>query len=49
MEVLLLESRLVLSRNRQALTGDVSIRVEDGEIIAGKLATLHQFNILCPI
>jgi hypothetical protein len=34
---------LVLSRNRQALTGDVSIRVEDGEIIAGKLLTLHQF------
>jgi hypothetical protein len=27
---------LVLSRNRQALTGDVSIRVEDEEIIAGK-------------
>jgi hypothetical protein len=32
---------LVLSRNRQALTGDVSIRVEDGEIIAGKKAILH--------
>jgi hypothetical protein len=45
MEVLLQESRLVLSRNRQALTGDVSIRVEDGEIIAGKLLTLHQFPL----
>jgi hypothetical protein len=32
----------VLSRNRQAtLSGDVSIRVEDAEIIAGKLAILH--------
>src|SRR6476646_5057150 len=29
---------MVLSRNRQALTGDVSIRVEDEGIIAGKLA-----------
>jgi hypothetical protein len=37
---------MVLSRNRQALTGDVSIRVEDEEIIAGKLFTLHQFDLL---
>jgi hypothetical protein len=37
---------MVLSRNRQALTGDVSIRVEDEEIIAGKLLTLHQFKEL---
>jgi hypothetical protein len=35
---------MVLSRNRQALTGDVSIRVEDGEIIAGKLTALHHFQ-----
>jgi hypothetical protein len=41
MEVLLLTFKMVLSRNRQALTGDVSIRVEDEEIIAGKLAVLH--------
>jgi hypothetical protein len=32
---------MVLSRNRQALTGDVSIRVEDEEIIAGKKPILH--------
>jgi hypothetical protein len=35
---------MVLSRNRQARTGDVSITVEDEEIIAGKLAALHKFN-----
>jgi hypothetical protein len=49
MEVLLLTFEMVLSRNRQALTGDVSIRVEDEEIIAGKLATLHKFNFLFDI
>jgi hypothetical protein len=42
MEVLLQELKMVLSRNRQALTGDVSIRVEDGGIIAGKQVTLHR-------
>jgi len=35
---------MVLSRNRQARTGDVSITVEDEEIIAGKMAALHKFN-----
>jgi hypothetical protein len=40
---------MVLSRNRQALTGDVSIRVEDGEIIAGKPLVLHKFNTVCSI
>jgi hypothetical protein len=46
MEVLLLTLEMVLSRNRQALTGNVSIRVEDGEIIAGKLPALPQVPTL---
>jgi hypothetical protein len=49
MEVLLLTLEMVLSRNRQALTANVSIRVEDGEIIAGKPPSLHKFNLLFDI
>src|SRR5580765_3580584 len=40
---------MVLSRNRQALTGDVSIRVEDEGIIAGKLAATPLVPLYCSI
>jgi hypothetical protein len=41
-DLLRISDLAVLSRNRQATGDGVSIRVEDGEMIAGKLLILHK-------